>query len=792
MNKRKLYTLSLLFIVTPMLVWSVTSSSPYGFFFRITTGISLFDSLPFPQGCTPFIIQKDTSICEGATVTLKLADPPPPDSMPGVWKLLIDKTAIDSILFNIRPFGYNRTNQYLYAVMHKRITRYDLKNKAVTVINANNWPGDYTEFTYDYTNKRLLCWRAGRDSVYALPENGGNWTALSDGYIDRECYGASSFWNPLTNRAGFYGGFGFGMMKNWIYENTASGWIEKRPNPVTDTIPKGGNLIGANGDGSKLYLFSGQGSATGNELDGCSSGSPWATANGRLCWLKDLWELDLSNYSFKNILPVNNKSIQYEGAAVYDYDKSRFFIFGGYQPTDDYVVNQTLPNTNKTFRFRRNVDTGFAVFQGEGDLPPALPPGSVTNSYAYYDPVDKRIIWARYDGIWAYYPDSSLSPASRVSILWSTGETTNSINVKPSQTTQYKVTRTVGGITCADSITISVTNLKTALQKNLSICADSILLDAGTGFNSYLWSTGATTQTIYAKQNGKYKVTIGKGLCTLQDSSQLVIAPPVKDFIVSALKDSICTGETDSLYVAIPQAGVNYAWTIAGNSTVLRTGADFLTPGILKDITFAVVGSSNASICATKNGSVKIAVRSKLPKPILRMDSIGLAVLRFKWDMEPAATGYAVSLDRGNSYQAPSSGALGLTHTVSGLQPNDLVSMSIRTIGRYACETSDTAQLTVRTQNPFGNGIYVPNAFTPNGDGVNDVFLVYGTAIASIRLLVYNQWGALVFETTDIKKGWDGMYKDAKAQAGPYTYAMEAVMLDGSKVRRNGSFTLIR
>lgn len=757
----------------------------------------LFDSLPFPQGCTPFIIQRDTTICDGTSLTLKLLPPPPPDSMPGVWKQLITRSGMaDSILFNPKPFGYNRDKQYLYTIYHQIIVRYDLKNNVQSSVTATSWPGDYTEFTYDYTNKRLLCWHAGRDAVYAVSENGGAWQQISVGFPDNECYGASSFWNPFSGQAGLYGGFGLssGTMKNWVYENTVAGWIEKRPNVLPiDTVPKGGNLIGANADGSKMYLFSGQGSYTGDETAGCTLGSPWATQNGRLCWLRDLWEIDVkNNYTFTKILPVNNQSIQYEGAAVYDYDKSRFFIFGGFKPDSSYAVNQNHVNANKTYRFRRNADTGFAAFQGEGDIPPALPNG-VSNGMAYYDPIGKRMIWARYDGIWAYYPDSSLSAGSRVKVLWSTGDTTSSITVTPTQTTKYKVTRTVGGVVCSDSVTITLAGMKTALQKNVTICADSTLLDAGVGFSSYLWSTGATLQTIYGKQNGNYKVTVKKYFCTAQDSTQLLIAVPVKDFTVRALKDSICRNETDFLYVATPQLGVAYTWALAGNSAVLQTGPDYQTLGIAKDASFIVTGNSNPVVCTTpKTAGIKVIVRAQLPKPAMHADSVGLAVLRFRWDSVPAATGYTVSLDKGSTYQLPSSGALGLTHTVTGLQPNDLVNLTVQTLGRYTCITSDTAQLSLRALNPFGNGIYIPNAFTPNGDGVNDIFLVYGTAIASIRLMVYNQWGALVFESRDPKKGWDGTYKGNKAPGGAYTYVMEAIMIDGTRAVRNGTFALIR
>ncbi|MEK7200147.1 MAG: hypothetical protein AAB212_09560, partial [Bacteroidota bacterium] len=255
--------------------------------------------------CSSFIRQKDTIICPGISVSLNLLNPPKNDTLlPGVWKLLIKGTSIDSILFNIKPFGYDKANQYLYSIIHKKIIRFDLKANTISSIPANNWPDDYTEFTYDYTNKRLLCWRGGRDLVYAIPDIGGNWTLVGGGTIDRESNGSSVYWNPLSKQVGLYGGYGFNQMKSWIFENDGTGWQQRKSNPLIDsTPPKGGNIVSANGDGTKLYLFSGQGSYTGNELDGtCTLGSPWATANGRFCWLKDLWELDLTTYQFQNIL----------------------------------------------------------------------------------------------------------------------------------------------------------------------------------------------------------------------------------------------------------------------------------------------------------------------------------------------------------------------------------------------------------------------------------------------------------------------------------------------------------
>lgn len=743
--------------------------------------------------CTPFIYQKDTTICSGASVLLDLKDPPPRDSLlPGVWKLLIPGTAIDSNLFNIKAFGFDKTNQYLYSIIHKRVTRYDLKNNTVSAIPANNWPGDYTEFTYDYTNKRLLCWRGGRDSVYALPENGGSWVAIGAGTIDRETFGSSSFWNPVTKQVGIYGGYGFNEMKSWIFENDGFGWVQKKSNPIIDsTPPKGGNLLAANADGTKLYLFSGQGSYSGNELSGaCALGSAWASAGGMFCWLRDLWELDLSTYKFQNILPVNSASILYEGALSYYADQSRFYLFGGFQPTDNYATNQNLANTNKTFYFRRGIDTGFKEIQGEGQVPPALAKTALAN-YAYYDATAKRMIWARHDGIWAYYPDSTTAPPGSRSVLWSTGDTTAAITVKPLQTTMYRVTRTIGNQVCKDSILITVTNMQTSLQTAVNVCGNSTSLDAGAGFASYQWNTGETTRTITVTQTGTYRVAVTKAVCTATDSSKVSFALPVADFTVAVLKDSVCAGDRDSLYITNPQAGITYSWRVTGNTNVINTGNSYAT-SINTNTSYTINGASNPAICSTKTAVATIVVRTQFSKPVIRIDSVGTSTLQFSWDPVPGATAYQISTDKGISYTAPSSGAQGRVHILTGLSPNTNMSIAVKATGPYVCQTSDTAQVSATTRNPFGNGIYVPNAITPNGDGVNDVLLVYGTAISSVRLIIYSQWGTQLFLSTDLKKGWDGTHNGQKMPAGLYTYSLEAVMQDGSRINKGGTFSVIR
>ncbi len=86
----------------------------------------------------------------------------------------------------------------------------------------------------------------------------------------------------------------------------------------------------------------------------------------------------------------------------------------------------------------------------------------------------------------------------------------------------------------------------------------------------------------------------------------------------------------------------------------------------------------------------------------------------------------------------------------------------------------------------------VPNAFTPNGDGVNDKAVVIGFGITRMTFRIYNRWGQLVFETNDRKQGWDGRFNGKPQPMEVYAYTLDAEYFDGKKERKQGDITLIR
>ena len=88
--------------------------------------------------------------------------------------------------------------------------------------------------------------------------------------------------------------------------------------------------------------------------------------------------------------------------------------------------------------------------------------------------------------------------------------------------------------------------------------------------------------------------------------------------------------------------------------------------------------------------------------------------------------------------------------------------------------------------------IFIPSAFSPNGDGINDYLVVLGKGIKSIDMSVYDRWGEKLYTTKDADKPWDGTYKGAKCAAGVYAYSVKVEFLDGTSDVKKGNTTLVR
>jgi gliding motility-associated-like protein len=89
-----------------------------------------------------------------------------------------------------------------------------------------------------------------------------------------------------------------------------------------------------------------------------------------------------------------------------------------------------------------------------------------------------------------------------------------------------------------------------------------------------------------------------------------------------------------------------------------------------------------------------------------------------------------------------------------------------------------------------------PLAFTPNNDGLNDLFQnktsMPNIGLQNFALRVYDRWGQLIFMTNDINRGWDGTYKNKKLDQGVYVYLVEYLLSKNNLLQQKGTITLVR
>lgn len=134
-----------------------------------------------------------------------------------------------------------------------------------------------------------------------------------------------------------------------------------------------------------------------------------------------------------------------------------------------------------------------------------------------------------------------------------------------------------------------------------------------------------------------------------------------------------------------------------------------------------------------------------------------------------------------NAAQTLASPTVTTTYTLT------VVNDSMQSCGCDSSVNSSTVTIEVCPQS-----IYVPDAFSPNNDGQNDVFLVKGNDIQSFDLFIYDRWGNKVFESESENIGWDGTYKGQPENAGTYVYYLKGTYTDGTAFERKGNVTLVR
>jgi len=385
---------------------------------------------------------------------------------------------------------------------------------------------------------------------------------------------------------------------------------------------------------------------------------------------------------------------------------------------------------------------------------------------------------------------------------WTFGNGDTSHLQNPSETFDnagtYNVTLTaISNIGCASSSThqIDVYPLPTANFSYVYDCQNSMVSftdnSSATGqtLNSWNWNFGdgnsATDQNpthVYGTLGGQ-TVTLIVGSsqnCTDTTTQFLNLQYVVADFdFVNKCKyDSIHFTNLSNLF---GDTTTTYYWTFDdGNTSVLENPAHL----------YQLDGSYNVTLQITTQSGCQDTVTHSVT--VYPLPSAG-----FDYDAEQLATGYTITftdLSTGaNSWQWN----FGDIITSSIQSPDHIYNEAgtytvIQVVGNeYGCADSASTVLIIAP----GEVIYppkLPNAFSPNGDGQNDIYYPRGGPFTSVEFSIYNAWGVKIYSTTDINGGWDGTYNGVEQPVGTYVWTLKAVTVDGKEYSKSGDVTLIR
>lgn len=391
--------------------------------------------------------------------------------------------------------------------------------------------------------------------------------------------------------------------------------------------------------------------------------------------------------------------------------------------------------------------------------------------------------------------------------------TTYATNVLNSNTTYYVATALNTGCSSSSRTTVTVTvnpapAAPSVTAANVSTCpGGSVTLQVNNPVSgaTYQWYTVATGGTAVfsgpnytvnnVTANTVYYVgaTSNVGCNSLTRASvnvNVTPAPPAPS--IANATPEVCSGSAVTLTATSAVTGAVFNWYASATGTnVIATGASFTAGPITSDTSFYVAVINGNACASTVRAQATVTLVRLLAAPTVTVDNTTPQSVTFRWNAVAGATSYQVTQDGGTTFIVPN-GPNGLSHTISGLQPNQSVSIQVRALGALSCQTSPlSASVTGTASNPLGNSVFVPNVFTPNNDGRNDMFMVYGNNIKSVEMWIFSQWGHQLFYTQD-RTGWNGMSGNKLQPVGVYIYVVKAVLNDGTVVDKKGALNLVR
>jgi len=297
------------------------------------------------------------------------------------------------------------------------------------------------------------------------------------------------------------------------------------------------------------------------------------------------------------------------------------------------------------------------------------------------------------------------------------------------------------------------------------------LTGANAGMYKYLWSNGDTTNYLTNLCPGKYVLYIaGYADTAYYDTITITaLADPAVSIPATNIQNVSCYNDNNGSVTAVDSGGkppYTYYWLPNGQTSATINN---LAPGTY------TVSTSDSNGCGaiatvtitqpavlTLSVSPNITITAGANTALTATASGGTPPYSYQWSNNSSGSNINV---------APT---MATTYTVTVIDSNGCTAMAFVTIDIICAE------------------LYIPDAFSPNGDGHNDVFLVHDYCIKQMTLMIYDRWGNKMFESNDVNTGWDGTFKGEPMNTGTYIYYLQATLFDGTTINKKGNITLVR
>jgi gliding motility-associated-like protein len=370
---------------------------------------------------------------------------------------------------------------------------------------------------------------------------------------------------------------------------------------------------------------------------------------------------------------------------------------------------------------------------------------------------------------------ATLMASGATTYTWASGAITTSITISPTTNlTTYSVTGTDIN-NCVNTATITVTlSYPPTLTINPSkICKGQSTTLTVDGANTYTWgpTTGLSSTTgasVVANPTvtTTYTITGYNGCVNTITTSIMVDSLP--NITITGTTLFVCSGKTTTLTAS----GANtYVWSTGSNAAT-----DTISPTV--NTTYTVIGT-NANNCT--NTAIKTVTVNPLPDISINQGTSLLTII--------SGTSITLVASGANTYQWVSENVSCTTCASITESPNATTQYCVMGMDNNKC--TDTSCVTITIEETCGN-VFIPDAFSPNGDGSNETFKVYGKCINALTLQIFDRWGNKIFETTDIAMGWDGTFQGNMMNTGTYIYQAAYTLSNGEKDKAKGNFILMR